>query len=201
MPAGKGGTMRRRAQSLIGVVAVAMVAGSFAAVGAAPAGAASSGPKRGGSISYALEAETTGGFCLPGSAQLAPSGIEVASAIYDTLTTINAKGDYVPYLAQSVTPNATFDQWTIQLRPGVKFQDGTPLDANAVKLNLDTYRGKNPNVSSPLNPFVFQNVADVTVTGPLGYSVFPFFNLHLTISATAGGPVECFRPAGLNGNC
>lgn len=41
----------------------------------------------------------------------------------------------------------------------------------------------------------------VTVSGPLGYSVFPFFDLHLTISATAGGPVECFRPAGLNGNC
>jgi Flp pilus assembly protein TadG len=41
----------------------------------------------------------------------------------------------------------------------------------------------------------------VTVTGPLGYSVFPFFGLHLAISATAGGPVECFRPASLNGNC
>jgi Flp pilus assembly protein TadG len=41
----------------------------------------------------------------------------------------------------------------------------------------------------------------VTVTGPLGYSVFPFFNLRLTISATAGGPVECFRPGGGNGNC
>jgi Flp pilus assembly protein TadG len=41
----------------------------------------------------------------------------------------------------------------------------------------------------------------VTVTGPLGYSVFPFFGLHLMVSATAGGPVECFRPAGLNGNC
>ena len=41
----------------------------------------------------------------------------------------------------------------------------------------------------------------VTVTGPLGYSVFGFFNLHLTISATAGGPVECFRPAGRGGNC
>ena len=39
----------------------------------------------------------------------------------------------------------------------------------------------------------------VTVSGPLGYSVFPFFGLHLTISATAGGPVECFRPAGQNG--
>ena len=38
----------------------------------------------------------------------------------------------------------------------------------------------------------------VTVSGPLGYSVFPFFGLDLTISATAGGPVECFRPAAQN---
>ncbi len=158
--------MRTRAQSLVGVVALALVAGSFAAVNTPSAGAASSGPKRGGSITYALEAETTGGFCLP-SAQLVSPGIEVASAIYDTLVTINSKGQYVPYLAQSVTPNATFDQWTIQLRTGVKFQDGTPLDAAAVKLNLDTYRGQNPNVGAPLNTFTFQNVADVNVTGPL----------------------------------
>jgi Flp pilus assembly protein TadG len=41
----------------------------------------------------------------------------------------------------------------------------------------------------------------VTVRGPLGYSVFPFFGLHLTVSATAGGPVECFRPANANGRC
>jgi TadE-like protein len=39
----------------------------------------------------------------------------------------------------------------------------------------------------------------VTVRGPLGYSVFGFFGLNLTISATAGGPVECFRPPGQTG--
>ncbi len=39
----------------------------------------------------------------------------------------------------------------------------------------------------------------VTVSGPLGYSVFGFFGLHLTVSATAGGPVECFRPPGAQG--
>jgi len=39
----------------------------------------------------------------------------------------------------------------------------------------------------------------VTVRGPLGYSIFGFFGLNLTISATAGGPVECFRPAGQMG--
>lgn len=40
----------------------------------------------------------------------------------------------------------------------------------------------------------------ITVTGQLAYSVFPFFPLHLTVSATAGGPVECFRPANFGGN-
>jgi Flp pilus assembly protein TadG len=39
----------------------------------------------------------------------------------------------------------------------------------------------------------------VTVSGPLGYSVFGFFGLNLTIAATAGGPVECFRPPGARG--
>jgi len=39
----------------------------------------------------------------------------------------------------------------------------------------------------------------VTVRGPLAYSVFGFFGLDLTISATAGGPVECFRPPGQTG--
>ncbi|MGP8001011.1 MAG: TadE family protein [Streptosporangiaceae bacterium] len=39
----------------------------------------------------------------------------------------------------------------------------------------------------------------VTVRGPLAYSVFGFFGLDLTISATAGGPVECFRPPGQDG--
>lgn len=41
----------------------------------------------------------------------------------------------------------------------------------------------------------------VTVKGPLGYTVFPFFGLRLTVSATAGGPVECFRPAQRKGAC
>ncbi|HEY1640797.1 MAG TPA: TadE family protein [Streptosporangiaceae bacterium] len=39
----------------------------------------------------------------------------------------------------------------------------------------------------------------VTVQGPLAYTVFPFFKINLTITETAGGPVECFRPAGQNG--
>jgi Flp pilus assembly protein TadG len=64
------------------------------------------------------------------------------------------------------------------------------------------YSSLDTNLLSKLAPRAFGDPRTnvyVTVTGPLAYSVFPFFNLHLTVSATAGGPVECFRPAGANG--
>jgi peptide/nickel transport system substrate-binding protein len=106
--------------------------------------------KSGGDLKFGLEAETTD-YCLP-HAQLAISGIQVVAAIYDTLTVPNDKGVAVPYLAKSVTPNSTSTQWTITLRPGVKFHNGEALDANALKLNLDTYAGLPGGVSANGGP-------------------------------------------------
>ena len=45
------------------------------------------------------------------------------------------------------------------------------------------------------------NQVFVTVSGPMGYSVFNFFGIKWTITETAGGPVECFRAAADNGTC
>ena len=45
------------------------------------------------------------------------------------------------------------------------------------------------------------NQVFVTVRGPMGYSVFNFFNIKWTVTETAGGPVECFRPAAGGGRC
>jgi peptide/nickel transport system substrate-binding protein len=154
------------------LVALVLTASALTGVsGSASAGterAVPAAPSRGGSLTFALEAETdtTNGFCLP-AGQLAASGIQVVSAVYDTLVTINSKGEYVPYLAKSVEPNADFTEWTITLRDNVEFQDGTVLDADVLKLNLDTYRGKNPAISAPLNSFNFKDVADVVVKDPL----------------------------------
>jgi peptide/nickel transport system substrate-binding protein len=133
--------------------------------GASAGGGAEGKPVTGGSLVYGLEAETTGGFC-PQEAQLAISGIMVARTIYDTLTAPDDKGDYKPYLAKSVTPNATYDSWTIVLRDGVTFHDGTALDATVVKNNLDGYRGTYPNRKPLLFKFVFENIADVSVSDP-----------------------------------
>ncbi len=127
-------------------------------------------PTPGGKLVYGVEGDTGAGFCLP-SGQLAISGVMVALSIYDPLTWPNDKGQYVPYLAESVTPNADYTEWRIKVRPGITFTDGTPLDADTVKLNLDSYRGKNPNIDSTLFALALTNIADVTVVDPLTVAV------------------------------
>jgi peptide/nickel transport system substrate-binding protein len=124
----------------------------------------------GGTLTFGLEAETTN-YCLS-SAQLAISGIQVVAAVYDTLTVPNAKGEAVPYLAKSVTHNPDFTEWTIRLRDGIRFHDGTPLDAAALKLNMDAWRGAPgaPNVG-PLLPIVFREMKDVQIVDPMTVKV------------------------------
>ncbi len=121
---------------------------------------------RGGSVRYGIEAETDDGWCVQ-EGQLAISGILVARAIYDTLTVPNSEGEYVPYLAEAVEPNEDYTQWTITVREGVTFHDGTPLTAEVLKNNLDAYRGaEGDHARSPLLfLFVLQNIESVEVSG------------------------------------
>ena len=157
----------------------------------------------GGNLNFGLEAETTN-YCLT-SAQLAISGIQVVAAVYDTLTVPNAKGVAVPYLAKSVTPNANNTLWTITLRPNITFQDGEPLTAQAVMLNLDTYRGVAPGVAADfgdLFPIYLKFISNVTVTGPLTLQVAlsgPVADFPAYLYST--GRMGIMAPAQLNGNC
>jgi peptide/nickel transport system substrate-binding protein len=164
----EGGRGRLLRLSAAFVVVVATIVGATGAVASTVRHAPDQ--KRGGSLTFGLEAETTN-YCLS-SAQLAISGIQVVAAVYDTLTVPNAKGDAVPYLAKSLEPNDDFTEWTITLRDGVTFHDGTPLDAAALKLNMDSWRGAPgaPNIG-PLLPFVFQNVTDVQAVDPMTVKV------------------------------
>ena len=123
-------------------------------------------PERGGTLVYGLEADSAGGYCLP-EGQLAISGMMVVRAVYDTLTVPNADGGYSPYLAKAVTPNDDYTQWDIELREGIKFHDGTDLDATVVKNNLDAYRGAYPAREPLLFVFVLQNIDTVEVVDDL----------------------------------
>ena len=158
----------------------AILAGTLVAAGVSPAGA----QKSGGDLRFGLEAESTGGFCL-NQAQLVTSGKQVAAAIYDTLTVPNTKNEYVPNLAESVTPNATFNEWTIKLRPNVKFHDGTPLNADALKQNMDGWK------TGRLFSFVYSNMDQVTKVDDLTVKVttktpWKAFPAYLYLEGRAG---------------
>jgi len=165
-----------------GALAITLATAALTGLGGAAVQHRAHQAKSGGDITFGLEAENTN-YCLT-KAQMAISGIQVAAAVYDTLTVPNSEGVAVPYLAKSVEPNADFTEWTIGLRDGVTFHDGTPVDAAAVKLNLDSYRGAPgaPNVG-PLFPIVLSVVQDVAATDPS------------TVTITLKTPVPSFPDA------
>jgi peptide/nickel transport system substrate-binding protein len=62
------------------------------------------------------------------------------TALYDPLFYIDTKTHNVtPFLGESLTTADNGATWTLKLRAGVQFSDGTPLDAAAVKLNWETH--------------------------------------------------------------
>jgi ABC-type transport system substrate-binding protein len=60
----------------------------------------------------------------------------VAPLIFNTLTMLDDRGEPQPSLAVAWKSDFGSQRWEFQLRPGVKFSDGTPLTANAVAASL-----------------------------------------------------------------
>jgi peptide/nickel transport system substrate-binding protein len=63
----------------------------------------------------------------------------VFSAFCDKLFDIDEKLNIVPQLALSHETSADGKEMTIKLRPGVKFHDGEPLDADASKFSIERH--------------------------------------------------------------
>jgi ABC-type transport system substrate-binding protein len=63
------------------------------------------------------------------------------NAIYDTIVRYNTTtGKYDNNTAESVTANADSTEWTVKLKSGIKFTDGTAYDAEAVKFGMNRHR-------------------------------------------------------------
>ena len=76
--------------------------------------------------------------------------------VMEPLVELDANGKVVPVLAESWKVSADGLTWTFNLRKGVKFHDGTPFDAEAVKAIVERVKG---NAKSGY-AFVFGNFAD-----------------------------------------
>ena len=100
-----------------------------------------SAQKPGGTLTFGLELDIPG-FDPLKVGVFDTSAETAAAAIFDTMTTLDDKGEAAPKLALSWTHSDDFKTWTFKLRPNVKFQDGTPFNAQAFKENFD--RQKDP---------------------------------------------------------
>ncbi len=127
---------------------------------------------RGGRLVFGLTAESSG--WNPVADQWALDGHFVASAIYDPLMAVAPNRQIVPELAEVVEHNDDFTTWTLHLRHGVQFHDGTPFDAAAVKANLDASRhGIGAVTLTPIASVDAVDPATVVVTMRSPWSAFP----------------------------
>ena len=112
-------------------------------IGGSPAPAGSSGPTGTLTIGLSADAESMDPYRVYQNA-----GFSIMYAIFDTLVTIAPDGSLGPGLANSWTsPDAKTLE--LKLHPGVKFQDGEPFDAAAVKFSLYRIADIDPATSSP----------------------------------------------------
>lgn len=110
---------------------------SSAASSSTEAAATSSDPVSGGEINIPITDDPT---TLQGWMVRNTNEMTVAPAIYETLLAYDSTGIPQPYLLESFEGDPEALTYTMVVKDGITFQDGTPLDADAVKWNLDYYK-------------------------------------------------------------
>ncbi|MGQ5287869.1 TIGR04028 family ABC transporter substrate-binding protein [Pectobacterium actinidiae] len=120
--------------------------------GALGAQAADDAPKIGGTLVY-LEQQAHTNLYTPAGGFYPNGGI--LNQITDKLTYQNPETlEIEPWVAESWTVNADNTEYTFKIRPGITFSDGTPLDANAVAKNFDTYGLGNTALNQPISEVI-----------------------------------------------
>ncbi|GJM38597.1 MAG: hypothetical protein DHS20C19_19640 [Acidimicrobiales bacterium] len=119
-------------------------------------------PVMGGSI-------TIGQFSPPGSFDPTSSGSSNGTlggselrALYDTVVNWDPTvGEYELRTAESFEPNDDFTVWTLVLKDGISFTDGTPYDAEAVVYNVERHMAETSRSQSRATLLGFIESMDV----------------------------------------
>jgi len=95
-------------------------------------------PKPGGKIVFGTESDSSG--WNPTVDRWDATGTEIGVSVYDALSAFDENFVAQPYLAESFTPNADATVWTVKIRDGIKFINGSPVNAAAVQNEIDKFR-------------------------------------------------------------
>ncbi|MEX0847119.1 MAG: ABC transporter substrate-binding protein, partial [Ilumatobacteraceae bacterium] len=129
-------------------------------------------PEFGGSIIVSGESEVANPW-TPAAMQCDAYCHQRARTFYEPLTALGTDNEVHGVLADSFTPNTDFTEWTVRVREGITFHDGTPLDADAVIKNLQT-TGTSLLISKALNDVAHNPDGSLKIekTDPMTFVVF-----------------------------
>lgn len=117
------------------------------------------------------------------------NSLYVMSTMYDKLVYLDEKLQITPGLAESLE-QISDTVWEAKIREGVEFHDGTILDAETVKANLD--RVRDPDIASPVS-FLYDMIEDVEVIDPLTVHIktaYPFASLPAHLAHPGGNIIS-----------
>ena len=138
--------------------------GSASSTGSSSPASTTETPVQGGKITVRVEAEV-GNPWAPANLNCDSACETRARTFYEPLMALDASDQTIkPYLLESCTPDADYKVWTLKVRPGITFTDGTPLNADVVVDNLT--RGTKSPLLGPIFTSVtgIAKVDDMTVT-------------------------------------
>ena len=119
--------------------------------GLAPALSAESA-RNGGDITFLID--SLGDTWIPNNSAISSFQGHIWGHVTDKLLYVDADGKVSPWIAERWEQNDTATEFTLHLKGGVTFSDGTPLDAAAVVANLDIwYAGRKNEGINPIGLF------------------------------------------------
>ena len=138
--------MTTRFRRLLGVasaltVGAVLLSGCGAGTAAGPA--ESSTPKPGGDLVFLID--SLGATWIPNNSAISSYQGQIWGNLTDKLIYVDAEGNLSPWIAESWDESADKTQFTLHLKDGVTFSDGTPLDAAAVVANIDIWAKGRPD--------------------------------------------------------
>ena len=164
---------KRRGFAMLAVFAILVSACGGATPSGSPAASqepgasappASAGTGETGDFTFVVDSEPT---TLAGPPDDLPTSW-ITAFIYTTLYQPDYKLVYQP-LAADGPPETSADglTWTVKIKDGIKFHDGSPLTAEDVKFTFDLLGSKNCRVNPDACSSIADNVASTEVVDPL----------------------------------
>ncbi|WP_244929428.1 ABC transporter substrate-binding protein [Nocardioides sp. W7] len=194
--------LTRLAPSAVLIAATALSVAACSSSASTSPGANSSTPTQGGSLTFIQQIEPS---CLD-PVQLGDMHQATFALQYlDSLVATDADGKVLPWLATSWEISPDGKVYTFRLKEGVKFTDGTPFDAAAVKANFDRIKTTTGSASQYLiyvdkTEVVDANTVEVALSRPfvpfLQQIAQSFVGIQSPTALKRGDDENCQSPVG-----